>query len=146
MAKKVDTADWEDQKTLFVETIAMYGRIDYGTSSLPQRRSQLTLSQSLPTPVRHPLCSILRDELTISPRAGIAEIPFLPRESSPEFVKPNLRTLEVDLHGQLFTSALALQQFQKQSYGPRGYKGKLILTCSVYGFCESSLGRWEGGS
>lgn len=65
---------------------------------------------------------------------GIGEDPFLPRElPTDSFVKPGEKTLAVNLHGQIYTSALAIQYFAKQPAGPHGFQGKLLITASVLG-------------
>jgi len=73
--------------------------------------------------------------------AGIAEVPWVPVTFKPEepITKPNFMTLDIDLIGQLNTAALAVQSFERQAIGPNGFKGKLILTSSVFGYypCET---------
>ena len=71
--------------------------------------------------------------------AGIAEVPFLPPQRSETITKPNLLTLNIDLIGQLNTAGLALQHFERQAVGANGFRGKLVLTSSVFGYfpCET---------
>ncbi|KAF5354568.1 hypothetical protein D9758_011178 [Tetrapyrgos nigripes] len=72
--------------------------------------------------------------------AGLAERPWIPpfspsTSSIHPITKPNLRTLDVDLNGQLNTAALALQVFERQEPNSRnGFRGKLVLTASVVGY------------
>ncbi|KAJ6526959.1 NAD-P-binding protein [Mycena vulgaris] len=74
--------------------------------------------------------------------AGIAEHPWLPpfdpaTAASRPLVKPDLATADINLTGQLYTAALALQTFERQEIGPTGFRGKLILTASVFGYFPS---------
>jgi len=74
--------------------------------------------------------------------AGIAEHPWLPpfdpeTAASRPVVKPDLSTANINLTGQLYTAALALQTFERQEIGPSGFRGKLILTASVFGYFPS---------
>jgi len=71
--------------------------------------------------------------------AGIAEHPWLPPTTDGPITKPNFNTVNIDLYGQLNTAALALQHFERQQVGGNGFKGKLVLTSSVFGYypCET---------
>ncbi|KAL1605052.1 hypothetical protein SLS60_004595 [Paraconiothyrium brasiliense] len=72
----------------------------------------------------------------VFPIAGIGEgkwLPFAEESSEGDFVKPNLRTLEVDLTGVFYTVALAVQQFRRQEKDEQGWKGKLGLVASICG-------------
>jgi len=72
--------------------------------------------------------------------AGIAERPWLPPfnpSASKPIVKPDLATANINLTGQLYTAALALQTFERQEIGPSGFRGKLVLTASVFGYYPS---------
>jgi len=66
--------------------------------------------------------------------AGVGEKVFVPNDGGKgqDFVKPNLRILEVDLNGFLYTSALAIQQMRRQgvdSDGLRGSSESRLRTC-----------------
>ena len=59
--------------------------------------------------------------------AGIGERRFIPNDPDPtktEFTKPDLKVLDADLNGVLYTIALAIQQFRRQEVGPDGFRGK----------------------
>jgi len=58
--------------------------------------------------------------------AGVGEKVFVPNDGGKghEFVKPNLRILEVDLNGFLYTSALAIQQMRRQEVDSDGLRGR----------------------
>lgn len=104
IALKVDTTNWEDQVAAFEAGKETFGRIDY-----------------------------------VFANAGIAELPWIPAfdpstAASRPITKPNLATLNIDLVGQLNTAALALQVFERQEKGANGYRGKLIMTASVFGY------------
>ncbi|EEB97410.1 hypothetical protein MPER_03275, partial [Moniliophthora perniciosa FA553] len=109
IASKADTTSWEEQSAAYELGKQAFGRVDYFFAN-----------------------------------AGIAEHMWLPRfddtshTSSESISKPNLKTLEVDLVGQLYTAALALQVFQRQNLNRHGFRGKLILTASIYGFYSGS--------
>ncbi|KAJ6574544.1 NAD-P-binding protein [Mycena capillaripes] len=107
MSVKVDTTIWEDQMAAFQQATNAFRRIDY-----------------------------------VFANAGIAEhpwlLPFDPETAaSRPMVKPDLATLDINLTGQLYTAALALQTFERQEIGPSGFRGKLILTASVFGYYPS---------
>lgn len=76
--------------------------------------------------------------------AGIVERPWLPNfdpatAADRPIIKPDLTTLNIDLIGQLYTAALALQALERQSTNKHGFKGKLLMTASVYGFFPSAI-------
>ncbi len=64
--------------------------------------------------------------------AGIRETPFLEYTSPKQvkFVKPDLKAIEVNLVGALYTSNLAAQIFRTQRVVD-GFRGKIIFTASV---------------
>jgi len=104
---KTDTTSWEDQLAGFQKASSTFKRIDY-----------------------------------VFANAGIAEHPWLPpfdpeTAASRPLVKPDLSTADINLTGQLYTAALALQIFERQEIGPSGFRGKLILTASVFGYFPS---------
>ncbi|KAJ4358852.1 hypothetical protein N0V95_002705 [Ascochyta clinopodiicola] len=82
----------------------------------------------------------------VAPIAGIGDrkwIPF-PEEStaadSQEFAKPDLTVLDVDLTGVLYTVALAVQHFRRQTRTDDGLLGRIGLVASVCGlYCVPSL-------
>ncbi|KAJ7877961.1 NAD-P-binding protein [Mycena olivaceomarginata] len=97
---QTDTTVWEDQLAAFQQANNTFKRIDY-----------------------------------VFANAGIAEHPWLPpfdpeTATSRPLVKPDLATADINLTGQLYTAALALQTFECQEIGPSGFRGKLILTAS----------------
>lgn len=67
--------------------------------------------------------------------AGIRETPFLEYTSPKQvkFVKPDLKAIEVNLVGALYTSNLAAQIFRTQRVVD-GFRGKIIFTASVASF------------
>ncbi|KAJ7765097.1 NAD-P-binding protein [Mycena maculata] len=104
---KTNTTIWEDQLAGFQEAVRTFKRIDY-----------------------------------VFANAGIAERPWLPpfdpeTAASRPLLKPDLATADINLTGQLYTAALALQTFERQEIGPSGFRGKLILTASVFGYFPS---------
>lgn len=91
---QVDIEDWESQKEGFSAAVKECGRIDY---------------------VFH--------------LAGIPEQPWLPelepqREEAGTFVKPNLKLIEVNSKGSLYSAGLAIQQFRRQQPNQHGFRGK----------------------
>jgi len=107
IAKKVDTTSWEAQLAAYEAGKEAFGRVDYFFAN-----------------------------------AGIAEHPWLPTfnvSTAPErpITKPNTRTLDTNLTGQLYTAALALQVFERQGLNRHGFRGKLVMTASVYSFFPS---------
>lgn len=58
--------------------------------------------------------------------AGVGEKVFVPNDGGKGrgFVKPDLRILDVDLDGFLYTSALAIQQMRRQEVSQNGLRGK----------------------
>ncbi|KAJ7466919.1 NAD-P-binding protein [Mycena latifolia] len=104
---KADTTVWDDQLAGFQLATSTFKRIDY-----------------------------------VFANAGIAEHPWLPpfdpeTAASRPLVKPDLATADINLTGQLYTAALALQTFERQDVGSAGFRGKLILTASVFGYFPS---------
>ncbi|KAJ7502562.1 NAD-P-binding protein [Mycena galericulata] len=104
---KIDTTVWEDQLAGFQEASRTFKRIDY-----------------------------------VFANAGIAEHPWLPpfdpkTAKSRPLIKPDLTTADINLTGLLYTASLALQTFERQEIGPSGFRGKLILTASVFGYFPS---------
>jgi len=104
IAVKVDTTNWDDQVAALEVAKETFGRIDY-----------------------------------VFANAGIAELPWIPgfdpsTAASRPITKPNLATLNIDLVGQINTAALALQHFERQEKGANGFRGKLIMTASVFGY------------
>ncbi|KAK7445082.1 hypothetical protein VKT23_014944 [Stygiomarasmius scandens] len=108
ISAKVDTRCFEDQLTACELGKKAFGRIDYFFAN-----------------------------------AGINEDPWLPNfdpstSSSRPITKPNTKTLEINLVGQLNTAALAFQVFERQEPNPRnGFRGKLVMTASVLGYWPS---------
>jgi NAD(P)-dependent dehydrogenase (short-subunit alcohol dehydrogenase family) len=70
--------------------------------------------------------------------AGVGEKVFVPNDGGKGqvFVKPNLRILEVDLNGFLYTSALAIQQMRRQEVGSDGLRGSSESRCRS---CSSDM-------
>lgn len=68
----------------------------------------------------------------VFPNAGIAESTYLPHTSNREieWVRPDLKTMDINVTGVLYTCTLAAQVFRNQSI-IGGFKGKIILTVSV---------------
>jgi NAD(P)-dependent dehydrogenase (short-subunit alcohol dehydrogenase family) len=58
--------------------------------------------------------------------AGIGEEVFVPNDGGKGrgFAKPNLGTLDIDLTGFLYTSALAIQQMRRQEIDADGLRGR----------------------
>lgn len=58
--------------------------------------------------------------------AGVTEAMFVPNDGGKGqgFVKPNLRTLDINLNGFLYTSALAIQQMRRQEIDGDGIRGR----------------------
>ena len=61
--------------------------------------------------------------------AGVTEGVFVPNDGGKGqgFVKPNLRTLDINLNGFLYTSALAIQQMRRQEIDTDGVRGRSEL-------------------
>ncbi|KAJ3863292.1 NAD-P-binding protein, partial [Lentinula novae-zelandiae] len=109
IARKADTTSWEQQYAAYEAGKALFGHVDYFFAN-----------------------------------AGIAERPWLPNfdpaiAADRPIIKPDLTTLNIDLIGQLYTAALALQALERQSTNKHGFKGKLLMTASVYGFFPSAI-------
>ncbi|KAL0578848.1 hypothetical protein V5O48_003172 [Marasmius crinis-equi] len=115
---KADVRSWEEQLKAYETGVEAFGRVDYFIAN-----------------------------------AGISEgsgwLPPSPSPSSqpPPITKPNLATVETNLLGALYTSALALQVFDRQPpHAKHGFRGKLVLTASIYSYwaCASGL-MYAGG-
>ncbi|KAJ4474931.1 hypothetical protein J3R30DRAFT_3295158 [Lentinula aciculospora] len=109
IARQADTVSWEQQYAAYEAGKERFGRVDYFFAN-----------------------------------AGIAERPWLPNFNplaavNRPIIKPDAKTLDVNLMGQLYTAALALQVFERQSPNKHGFKGKLLMTASVYGFFPSAI-------
>ncbi|KAF2728722.1 NAD(P)-binding protein [Polyplosphaeria fusca] len=109
---KVDVASWESQLDGFKQALAFFnGRLDVA-----------------------------------APVAGIAERQWLKEEGEmlalgledefgEGFMRPDLRTLEVDLQGVLWTVGLAVQQMRRQEMDGEGFRGRIACvssTCGLY--------------
>lgn len=82
----------------------------------------------------------------IAPVAGIGERKWLPfpeqslAAKPQEFTKPDLSVLDVDVTGVLYTVALAVQHFRRQTRREDGLLGRIGLVASVCGlYCVPSL-------
>ncbi|KAF8825554.1 hypothetical protein HHX47_DHR6000222 [Lentinula edodes] len=109
IARKANTTSWEQQYAAYEAGKELFGHIDYFFAN-----------------------------------AGIAERPWLPNfdpvtAAERPIIKPDITTLNIDLIGQLYTAALALQTFERQSTNKHGFRGKLLMTASVYGFFPSAI-------
>ncbi|KAF9269387.1 NAD-P-binding protein [Marasmius fiardii PR-910] len=108
VAAKVDTTSWDEHVAAFELGKQAFGRVDYFFAN-----------------------------------AGIAEAMWIPKFESDKFdvetplLKPNYKTTEIDFIGQLNTAALALQVFQRQHLNRHGFRGKLVMTSSLFGFFHS---------
>jgi len=61
----------------------------------------------------------------VYPIAGIGEKKFMPNDpSNPEFVKPMLSVIDIDLTGVIYTASLAVQQMRRQEKDGGGFRGK----------------------
>ncbi|KAJ6576142.1 hypothetical protein DFH09DRAFT_1311575 [Mycena vulgaris] len=89
--------------------------------------------------IGHALALMLVDQGRVFANAGIAEHPWLPPFDPAKAAsrQPDLSSTDINLTGQLYTAALALQTFERQEIGPTGLRGKLILTASVFGYFPS---------
>ncbi|KAJ3755816.1 NAD-P-binding protein [Lentinula raphanica] len=109
IARKADTTSWEQQYLAYEAGKVTFGRIDYFFAN-----------------------------------AGIAEHPWLPyfnpaTTCGRAITKPDTTTLDINLKGQLYTAALALQVFERQAFNEHGFRGKLLMTASVYGLFPSAI-------
>lgn len=82
----------------------------------------------------------------VAPIAGIGERQWLPfpedsaAAKAQDFTKPDLTILDVDLTGVLYTVALAVQHFRRQTHAEGGLLGRIGLVASVCGlYCVPSL-------
>jgi NAD(P)-dependent dehydrogenase (short-subunit alcohol dehydrogenase family) len=75
----------------------------------------------------------LYPSLKVFANAGISEAPFIPNTAvaGSTVVKPDFKTIDIDLIGALYTASLAIQHFRLQGVGKNGFRGKLICTSSV---------------
>ena len=84
--------------------------------------------------------SLLGGRITfVAPVAGIAErrwIPLSKGEGEPadEFAKPDMRVMDVNSTGVLYTVALAVQHFRRQETKPGNIRGRIGLVASICGF------------
>ncbi|KAJ8088881.1 hypothetical protein PM082_014127 [Marasmius tenuissimus] len=106
VAVKADTRSWEEQLAAYEIGVKAFGRVDYFFAN-----------------------------------AGISERSWIPPPSESDttpdtkpITKPDLTTLEIQLTGNLYTSALALQVFERQEPNRHGFRGKLVLTASIYSY------------
>ncbi|KAL6407401.1 15-hydroxyprostaglandin dehydrogenase [Ilyonectria robusta] len=71
----------------------------------------------------------------VFPVAGIPESSWLPnRPNATTFEKPNLAVFDVNGTGALYSCALAIQQFRRQTPNKYGYRGKVVPVASGCGF------------
>lgn len=82
----------------------------------------------------------------VAPIAGIGERKWLPfpedslAEKYQDFTKPDLSVIDVDVTGVLYTIALAVQHFRRQTRSEDGLLGRIGLVASVCGlYCVPSL-------
>lgn len=82
----------------------------------------------------------------VAPIAGIGERQWLPfpevssKEDPHTFTKPDLSVIDVDLTGVLYTVALAVQHFRRQTSIENSLLGRIGLVASVCGmYCVPSL-------
>lgn len=82
----------------------------------------------------------------VAPIAGIGERQWLPfpdmssAEKPQDFTKPDLSVIDVDFTGVLYTVALAVQHFRRQTAAEDGLLGRIGLVASVCGiYCVPSL-------
>lgn len=82
----------------------------------------------------------------VAPIAGIGERQWLPfpevtsGENPHTFAKPDLSVIDVDLTGVLYTVAIAVQHFRRQTNIESGLLGRIGLVASVCGiYCVPSL-------
>lgn len=82
----------------------------------------------------------------VAPIAGIGERQWLPfpevtsSEKPDEFTEPDLSIIDVDLTGVLYTIALAVQHFRRQTRTKDSLLGRIGLVASVCGmYCVPSL-------
>ncbi|KAJ3743719.1 hypothetical protein DFH05DRAFT_1535950 [Lentinula detonsa] len=113
IAQRADTTSWEQQYAAYEAGKKIFGRIDYCDSFYP---THLLLIHRPWLPNFNP--STARDR---------------------SIIKPDIVTLSINLIGQLYTAALALQVFERQTQNRHGFKGKLLMTASVYGFFPSAI-------
>jgi NAD(P)-dependent dehydrogenase (short-subunit alcohol dehydrogenase family) len=105
-AAECDTASWESQVDAFKSALGLLGgRINF-----------------------------------VAPVAGIAERRWIPlskdkgESATEEFAKPDMRVMDVNLTGVLYTVALALQHFRRQETESGNVRGRIGLVASICGF------------
>lgn len=66
----------------------------------------------------------------VFPVAGVTEYVWTKNDpgATQGFTKPNQTTIDVNLHGLLYTCSLAIQQFRRQEPNRYGYRGKSTHT------------------
>lgn len=77
----------------------------------------------------------------VYPIAGIGERTWIPSAAGGDgrgFARPDMSIIDVNVNGLMFTVALALQQFRRQSLGEHGLKGK-SKSLSAFTLAVSSL-------
>ncbi|KAK7206468.1 hypothetical protein BZA70DRAFT_287946 [Myxozyma melibiosi] len=99
--KKADVSSWDDQAALFRETFEKFGSIDYVAANAGIDDRQLLYEDVYET-------------------VDGVQVP----------VKPNLKTIEVDLNGPIYSLWLAVFYFRRN---PAGKKGKVVITASNAG-------------
>lgn len=67
----------------------------------------------------------------VFPIAGITEQPWIPKDLLKEgpFVKPNLKVLDVNGYGAIYSASLAIEQFRRQEPNKYGFRGKSKFHC-----------------
>ncbi|KAL4895465.1 hypothetical protein BDV59DRAFT_200109 [Aspergillus ambiguus] len=79
----------------------------------------------------------------VFPVAGISENVWLSQSAAAAlapFEKPNLQVLDINVTGAMYTVALAVQQFRRQTRNCHGLRGKIIIAGSVCGiYCCPGL-------
>ncbi|KAJ7279295.1 NAD-P-binding protein [Mycena rebaudengoi] len=126
IAVQADTTVWEQQLAAFEKAKQAFKRIDYGL----QYFYWIIFA------------AISAHLIIVFANAGIAERPWLApfdpiTAASRPITKPDLSTANINLTGQLYTASIAFQTFERQEVGPSGFRGKLILTASVFAFYPS---------
>ncbi|KAK7041808.1 hypothetical protein VNI00_009097 [Paramarasmius palmivorus] len=107
VAVKTDITSWDQQFAAYEVGKKTFGRVDYFMAN-----------------------------------AGIGEFPWLHKfepstaESRP-ITQPKMNVIDINLSAQLHTAALALQVFERQAPNRHGFRGKLVMTASLYGVFPS---------
>ncbi|KAK7041809.1 hypothetical protein VNI00_009098 [Paramarasmius palmivorus] len=119
VAVKTDITSWDQQVAAYEVGKKTFGRVDYFVAN-----------------------------------AGIAEFPWLPKfdpstARSRPITQPKMAIVDVDLSAHLMTAALALQVFERQDLNRHGFRGKLVMTSSLYGvfpsMCQPMYSAAKGG-